>query len=88
MEERNSDNQEPFEQSRVDMEQLRAAFEQLMDACSVALERIVELFRPFVHALSRQINEMYRLHLIPRHYRVTVARKKMRVYMRFCARRS
>ena len=72
--------------------ELQEAFQQCARACEQAWNAIVEAFKPIIHAVVRLYRHLYRqlcaAHLIPRQYRDTITRHKIRRYALFCARRA
>ena len=63
-----------------DMDALIAAFEILRECCEHVWQALVDAFAPLVALFTRVWRDLVRLHLIPRQYRDTMMRRKMRRY--------
>jgi hypothetical protein len=61
-------------------EQMRSAFASFAQACDQIMETIAEAIAPIIRAVARFVQQMRSLHLIPRAYRDTIMRKKIRRY--------
>ena len=68
--------------------ELQEAFQQCARACEQAWNAIVEAFNPIIRAVVRLCRQWRASHLIPRQYQLTMARRKIRRYALFCARRA
>ena len=69
-------------------DELQEAFQQFAQACAQVWDAIFEAVTPIIHAVMRLYRQWQAAHFIPRQYRVTMARRKIRRYALFCARRA
>lgn len=60
------------------IEQLRAALQEVLDVVQRAWQTIVNTFALIARAIVRWYREARRAHLIPRQYRNTIMRRKLR----------
>ena len=68
--------------------QIQEAFQQFARACEQVWDAIVDAVAPIVRAVIRWYRQRCAAYLIPRQYRLTMARRKVRRYALFCARRA
>ncbi len=68
--------------------ELQKAFQEFARACEQVWDAIVAAVTPIIRAVMRLFRQWCVAHLIPRQYRLTMARRKVRRYMLFCARRA
>lgn len=59
-----------------------AAFAALAEAFQKAIQRVARAMASFIPCTMRACNNLYCLHSIPRHYRLTIIRRKIRRYAR------
>lgn len=63
-------------------EQVRKAFERFVEACKEVMRVIADALAPLIRYIAGVYHDLCRLHLMPRQYRLTIMRKKVRRYMR------
>lgn len=68
-------------------DELQEAFRQFAQACEQVWNAIVKAVTLIIRAVIRLYQQWRAAHLIPRQYRDTIMRRKMRRYALFCARR-
>ena len=68
-------------------EELQEAFRQFAHVCEEIWNAIVEIVAPIIKAVIRWYRQCCAAHLIPRQYQLTMARRKIRHYALFYARR-
>lgn len=66
---------------------METALREFAQACRATWIAIVDAMTPIVSAITRIYRQLRAAHLIPRQYRDTMARRKIRRYMQFCVSR-
>lgn len=74
------DSPEVQAQIAATFEQIRKALDQLAHACREAVQQIADVLAPLIRQIARVYYRLCHLHLIPRQYRSTIMRKKIRRY--------
>ena len=77
-----SDSPEVQDEIKAAFARLRAAFQELAEQCAEMRAAIIEAFKPLVQIILSWYRDLCLLHLMPRQYRNTMQRRKLRRLLR------